>query len=61
MTSMYGEVIDDREYVARVRRHKPSSLVPLVASVAAQYWQHNSWLGVRRKPLGTDSSPWIPQ
>lgn len=42
--NVYSDSIRDAEYVARVRRHSPSSLVPLVAEVAAQYWQRGSWL-----------------
>lgn len=55
MPGLYAQQIDDQEYVARVRRHKPSSLVPLVASVAAQYSQHNSWLG---GPFNGLFAPW---
>ena len=28
----------------RVRRYKPSSLVPLIAAAAARYWQQRDWL-----------------
>ena len=55
MANLYAHQIDDQEYVARVRRHKASSLVPLLASVAAQYWQHNSWLG---GPFNGLFAPW---
>lgn len=55
MANLYAQPIDDQEYVARVRRHKPSSLLPLLASVAAQYWKHNSWLGGPFKGL---FAPW---
>jgi hypothetical protein len=45
----YRDSIGDDEYVARVRRYAPSSLVPLVASAAAQYaapgsWQKSPWM-----------------
>jgi len=55
MANSYAQQIDDQEYVARVRRHKPSALVPLLASVAAQYWRQNSWLG---GPLNGLFAPW---
>ena len=34
----------DYEYRQRVRRYKPSSLVPLIAAAAARYWQQEDWL-----------------
>jgi hypothetical protein len=37
-------VVSDYEYRQRVRRYKPSSLVPLVAAAAARYWQRQDWL-----------------
>jgi hypothetical protein len=39
-----SDSIRDAEYVARVRRHSPSSLIPLIAQAAAQYWEPDSWL-----------------
>jgi hypothetical protein len=36
---MLEQVVSDYEYRQRVRRYKPSSLVPLVAANAARYWQ----------------------
>ncbi|WP_156764715.1 hypothetical protein [Mycobacterium sp. 1081908.1] len=44
MANVYRDSIGDAEYVARVRRHSPSSLVPLIAQTSAQYWQPGSWL-----------------
>ena len=44
----------DSDFVARVRRHKPSSLVPLIAQVGAEYWQKNSWLDSPYKKF----TPW---
>jgi hypothetical protein len=44
MANVYRGSIRDAEYVARVRRHSPSSLLPLVARAAAQYWQPGSWM-----------------
>jgi hypothetical protein len=37
-------VISDHEYRQRVRRHRPSSLLPLIAASAARYWQRQDWL-----------------
>jgi hypothetical protein len=36
--------VSDYEYRQRVRRYKPSSLVPLIAAAAARYWQQQDWL-----------------
>lgn len=44
MANVYRDNISDAEYVARVRRHSPSSLLPLIAQTSAQYWQPSSWL-----------------
>ena len=41
---VYAREIKDEEYLARVRRHTPSSLLPLIGQVGAQYWEPNSWL-----------------
>lgn len=41
---LYDREVKDDEYISRVRRHKPSSLLPLVAAGAAQYWEPGSWL-----------------
>ncbi|MFI1415681.1 hypothetical protein ACH4Y0_38055 [Streptomyces sp. NPDC020707] len=34
----------DRDYVARVRRHRPSALLPLIAQASATYALESSWL-----------------
>ncbi|MDW8478532.1 hypothetical protein QBA57_41625 [Streptomyces scabiei] len=34
----------DRDYVARVRRHRPSALLPLIARASAAYSLESSWL-----------------
>jgi hypothetical protein len=44
----FKDSIRDDEYVARVRRHAPSSLLPLLAAAAAEYsapgsWQKSPW------------------
>jgi hypothetical protein len=49
-----NELLQDADFVARVRRHKPSSLVPLIAWAAAQYWQKGSWLDSPYKKF----TPW---
>jgi hypothetical protein len=41
---MAEPVVSDYEYRQRVRRYKPSSLVPLIAAAAARYWQQQDWL-----------------
>ena len=51
---LYDREVEDEEYIARVRRHRPSSLLPLVARAAAQCWVPQSWLGSPFKKL----TPW---
>jgi hypothetical protein len=41
---LYNRDVTDDEYISRVRRHKPSSLLPLVAAAAAQYCEPMPWL-----------------
>jgi hypothetical protein len=41
---LYDRPVKDDEYIGRVRRHKPSSLIPLIAAAGTQYWEHSSWL-----------------
>ena len=41
---MVEPVVSDYKYRQRVRRYKPSSLVPLIAAAAARYWQQQDWL-----------------
>lgn len=36
--------LSDDVYIHRIRKYKPSSLLPLIAQVGAQYWVPNSWL-----------------
>lgn len=45
----FPDSILDDEYVARVRRHAPSSLIPLLAAAAAKYSAPGSW----------HRSPWL--
>ena len=44
MAGLYEQQIPDEEFISRVRRHKPSSLVPWIAEVGAQYTEIGSWL-----------------
>ncbi len=41
---LHDNRIKDDEYVRKVRRFKPSSLVPLIARIGSSYWQNQSWL-----------------
>lgn len=50
----YNRRVREDEFVQRVRRHQPSSLVPLVASVASHHWQPESWRG-----RGSLYAPWV--
>jgi len=43
----FNRRVDDREYVGRIRRHTPSSLLPLVAQVGAQFADRAQWLAPR--------------
>lgn len=43
----FNRRVDDREYVNRIRRHTPSSLVPLVAQVGAHFADRAQWLAPR--------------
>jgi hypothetical protein len=44
MPDLYAQLISDEAYVGRVRRYRPSSLVPVIAEVGAQYADIGSWL-----------------
>ncbi|MFC8360826.1 hypothetical protein ACFUIY_13240 [Streptomyces griseorubiginosus] len=46
--------VRDRDYVARVRRHRPSALLPLIAQASAAYALESSWL---HSP-GRKYTPW---
>ena len=54
VANVHRDSIRDAEYVARVRRHSPSSLIPLIAQAAAQYWEPDSWLKTPYKKF----TPW---
>lgn len=45
----------DAEFIQRVRRHKPSSLIPLISAAGSQYAELDSWLKSPWKKL----SPWV--
>ncbi|TWF92357.1 hypothetical protein FHX80_12677 [Streptomyces brevispora] len=49
-----GQVVRDADYVARVRRHRPSALLPLIAQASAAYSLESSWL---QSPYGK-YTPW---
>lgn len=58
MASFTGNrYIRDQEFVQRVRRHKPSSLLPLIAATSAR-WNGNNWL--RSHPLFPAHVPYRP-
>jgi hypothetical protein len=44
MAGLYEQQTSDKEFISRVRRHRPSSLVPWIAEVAAQDAEIGSWL-----------------
>ncbi|PZP13409.1 MAG: hypothetical protein DI611_14810 [Brachybacterium faecium] len=45
----------DEEFIARVRRHKPSALLPLIAQLASTRMQSNEWLQNGQRGFG---APW---
>jgi len=51
-----GRDVVDSEFVALVRRYRPSSLVPLLAQVAAQHMTRESWLETGQTGL---YAPWV--
>ncbi|MGK5534268.1 hypothetical protein [Streptomyces sp. URMC 129] len=44
-----GRVVSDQEYTARVRRHRPSALLPLIAGASAKYHLDTWWKSPYRK------------
>lgn len=52
-----GRDVRDDEFVQRVRRYTPSSLVANVAIAGARYWDRDEWF--KRKSRGS-KDPWIP-
>lgn len=54
MPSLYNRRVTDQEFCQRVRRHKPSALLPLVAQEGSRYWEPQSWL---RSPF-KKFTPW---
>jgi hypothetical protein len=51
---LYARRVKDDEYIGRVRRHRPSSLLPLIAAEGARYCENQSWLSSPYKKL----TPW---
>jgi hypothetical protein len=54
MAGLYDRPVKDDEYIGRVRKHKPSSLLPLIAAEGARYWENQSWLRSPSKKF----TPW---
>ena len=55
MPMMYQRPVGDSEFVARVRAHRPSSLLPKVAAASASHMEPESWF---RRPLIGFFTPW---
>ena len=51
---IHDDRIKDDEYVRKVRRYRPSTLVPIIARVGARYWENQSWLNSPYKKF----TPW---
>ncbi|MGA5454576.1 hypothetical protein ACPCVO_49285 [Streptomyces umbrinus] len=51
-----SRALRDRDYVARVRRHRPSALLPLIAQTSATYALESSWLQSPYRKY----TPWAP-
>ena len=51
---LYARPVKDDEYIGRVRRHRPSSLLPLIAAEGARFCENQSWLKSPYKKL----TPW---
>ena len=51
---LYERLIPDTDFIQKVRRYRPSSLLPLIADAGAQYWEKNSCLASPDKKL----TPW---
>jgi hypothetical protein len=50
----------DEEYIHRVLKYKPSSLVPWIARVGAQYTDIGSWLNLETRPESIGGCCWWP-
>ena len=44
MSSVRDPGISDHEYRQRIRRYRPTSLLPLIAAAAARYYEQEQWL-----------------
>lgn len=51
----YDRRVRDEEFVQRVRRHRPSSLVPIVARYGAAYFEREAFL----RKSGSLYAPWV--
>ncbi|MFB6627228.1 hypothetical protein ACFCWD_22865 [Streptomyces sp. NPDC056374] len=47
--NLYDRSMSDHEYVQRVRRHRPSALLPLVAATSARWKENSFWHSPYRK------------
>lgn len=60
--SFFRSPVADREYVQRVRRHPPSSLLPLIARTSAQWPTKERWTTDRTglyRPWGLADAAWV--
>ncbi|UYQ60671.1 hypothetical protein [Streptomyces peucetius] len=60
--SFFRSPVADREYVQRVRRHPPSSLLPLIARTSAQWPTKEQWATDRTglyRPCGLADAAWV--
>ncbi|MGW1641567.1 hypothetical protein [Streptomyces lavendulae] len=60
--SFFSSPITEREYVQRVRRHPPSSLLPLIAAVSSQWPTKTAWMQDRTglfRPWGLADAAWM--
>ncbi|MFJ6354807.1 hypothetical protein ACIQKB_35790 [Streptomyces sp. NPDC092046] len=60
--SFFHSPVTDREYVQRVRRHPPSSLLPLIASGSSQRPTKTEWMQDRTglyRPWGLADAAWM--
>ncbi|MFD0261085.1 hypothetical protein ACFVH7_22815 [Kitasatospora indigofera] len=46
---LYDRLVKDDEYVQRVRRHRPSVLIPQIAAASARWWGETWWTSPYRK------------
>lgn len=62
MARSFRSPVADREYVRRVRRHPPSSLLPLIARTSARHPTKEQWVTDRTglyRPWGLADAAWV--